>query len=64
MDNIMAGDPAPTNPADASALLSPADRDLVAALDAHALWMILHHDECEDEQCIGCINTPAAGGAR
>ncbi|MCY0928368.1 hypothetical protein OTB20_19625 [Streptomyces sp. H27-H1] len=39
--------------------LKPADRDLIAALDDHALWMILHHDECESDACTGCINEPA-----
>ena len=40
------------------------DLELIAALDEHALWMILHHDECEDDDCVGCIDTPTAGGAR
>ena len=35
------------------------DRDeLITALDEHALWMILHHDECEDDTCEGCIDGP------
>ncbi|MBT2477583.1 hypothetical protein [Streptomyces sp. ISL-94] len=35
------------------------DRNLIAALDDHALWMILHHDECEDDECTGCIDSEA-----
>lgn len=64
MSNIIPGSSDPTNPTDLSIVLSPADRYLVAALDEHALWMILHHDECEDGECIGCIDTADAGGAR
>ncbi|MFE2140255.1 hypothetical protein ACFXA3_00550 [Streptomyces sp. NPDC059456] len=37
------------------------DLDLIAALDEHALWMILHHDECENDACTGCIDNPKAG---
>ncbi|MFF5445421.1 hypothetical protein [Streptomyces sp. NPDC012888] len=45
--------------------LSPENRELLAALDDHALWMILHDDDCEDDECTGCVdNPPTTGGAR
>ena len=40
------------------------DLELIAALDDHALWMILHHDECKDGTCEGCIDNPEAGESR
>jgi hypothetical protein len=45
---------------------SASDRELLAALDDHALWMILHYDECESDACEGCIDGPApeAGESR
>lgn len=32
------------------------DLELINALDEHALWMILHHDDCDTDYCEGCID--------